>query len=101
MSTQASDLLCVLWFAKQSGLWKTGKQKESKKSKSHISIAPLFETIDDLQRAQHIIRSLHSNTHYRQYLYDNNNTQAKMVESLQVTIISTMPLVISRIYKLN
>ena len=79
MSTQASDLLCVLWFAKQSGLWKTGKQKESKKSKSHISIAPLFETIDDLQRAQHIIRSLHSNTHYRQYLYDNNNTQEIMV----------------------
>lgn len=79
MSTQASDLLCVLWLAKQSGLWKVGRQAESKSGKAYISITPLFETIDDLQRAQGIIRSLHTNTHYRQYLYDNNNTQEIMV----------------------
>ncbi|TLD90251.1 MULTISPECIES: phosphoenolpyruvate carboxylase [Helicobacter] len=79
MSTQASDLLCVLWFAKQSGLWKAGKQQEAKSGKAYISITPLFETIDDLQRAKNIIRILHTNAHYRQYLYDNNNTQEVMV----------------------
>ncbi|MCX2717099.1 phosphoenolpyruvate carboxylase [Helicobacter sp. MIT 21-1697] len=79
MSTKPSDLLCVLWFAKQSGLWKPGKKKEGKKGKASISITPLFETIDDLQRAQSIIRTLYTNTHYQQYLFDHNNTQEIMV----------------------
>lgn len=77
MSTEASDLLCVLWLAKQSGLWKAGKA--GKKGRASISITPLFETIDDLQRAQHIIDTLCANAHYRQYLTDNNNTQEVMV----------------------
>ena len=71
MSSQSSDLLCVLWFAKQSGL------REVKKSR--ISIAPLFETIEDLQRAQGIIRALYANPHYKQYLLDNELTQEIMV----------------------
>lgn len=79
MSTEVSDLLCVLWFAKQSSLWKPGKKKEAKSGKAKISITPLFETIEDLQRAQQIIRSLYENEHYRQYLCDNNNTQEIMV----------------------
>ncbi len=79
MSTQASDLLCVLWFAKQSGLWKPGKKKEGKKGKASVSITPLFETIDDLQRAQSIIQTLYANTHYQQYLFDHNSTQEIMV----------------------
>ncbi|WP_300720183.1 phosphoenolpyruvate carboxylase [uncultured Helicobacter sp.] len=79
MSSEASDLLCVLWFAKQSGLWKGGKKSEGKRGKARISITPLFETIDDLQRAQHIIKVLHTNPHYQQYMYDNDNTQEIMV----------------------
>ncbi len=61
MSSEPSDLLCVLWFAKQSGLWKPGKKKESKKGRAKISIAPLFETIDDLQHAKHTIKTLYAN----------------------------------------
>ncbi len=79
MSSEPSDLLCVLWFAKQSGLWKPGKKKESKKGRAKISIAPLFETIDDLQHAKHTIKTLYANTHYQQYLLDNDNTQEIMV----------------------
>ncbi|TLD96364.1 phosphoenolpyruvate carboxylase [Helicobacter jaachi] len=79
MCTEASDLLCVLWFAKQSGLWKPGKKKEAKSGKAKISITPLFETIDDLQRAQSIIQTLCVNPHYRQYLLDNQSTQEIMI----------------------
>lgn len=79
MSMQPSDLLCVLWFAKQSGLWKPGKKKEAKAGKAKISITPLFETIDDLQHAEGIIRTLHANAYYQQYLIDRNNEQEIMV----------------------
>ena len=79
MSAEPSDLLCVLWLAKQSGLWKPGKKKERKKGRAKVSITPLFETIDDLQRAGHIIKTLYANPHYQQYLIDNDNTQEVMV----------------------
>lgn len=79
MCTQPSDLLCVLWFAKQSGLWKMGKKADGKKGRAKISITPLFETIDDLQRARNIIQTLHSNNYYQQYIYDNDNTQEIMI----------------------
>lgn len=79
MSTEASDLLCVLWFAKQSGLWKSGKKSENKKGRAKISITPLFETIEDLQRAKNIILTLYANPFYQQYLLDNDSVQEIMV----------------------
>lgn len=80
MSTQASDLLCVLWLAKQSELWKTSKEIKHKiKPKARISITPLFETIDDLQRAPMIIKTLFDNPHYKQYLIDHQMQQEVMI----------------------
>ncbi len=84
MTTEASDLLCVLWLAKQSGLWKPSKDekredKEDKKQRVKIAITPLFETIDDLQRAGGIIRTLVNNKHYAHYLHDCNMRQEIMV----------------------
>ncbi|WP_104637255.1 phosphoenolpyruvate carboxylase [Helicobacter felis] len=70
MTTQASDLLCVLWLAKQSRL-------VSKNLK--IYITPLFETIADLQHAQVIMRTLSQNPHYRAYLEIMEFKQAIMV----------------------
>ncbi|MCI7046715.1 phosphoenolpyruvate carboxylase [Helicobacter sp.] len=72
MCQGANDLLCVLWFAKQSGLWKQGK-------KTRICIAPLFETIGDLENAPVILRELCSNPHYTEYLQSRKNHQEIMI----------------------
>ncbi|TLD86190.1 phosphoenolpyruvate carboxylase [Helicobacter sp. MIT 05-5294] len=72
MCQSANDLLCVLWFAKQSGLWCKGK-------KTRISISPLFETIGDLESAPKILRELSANPHYAEYLQSRKNRQEIMI----------------------
>ncbi len=72
MTTDASDLLAVLWFAKQAHLWIPGKE-------AHISITPLFETIQDLQNASTIIQELYTIKPYRRYLKDRGNIQEVMI----------------------
>ncbi len=72
MCQSANDLLCVLWFAKQSGLWCKGK-------KTRISISPLFETIGDLESAPKILRELCANPHYAEYLQSRKNRQEIMI----------------------
>ncbi|BEG56651.1 hypothetical protein NHP21005_03390 [Helicobacter sp. NHP21005] len=67
MTTQASDLLAVLWLAKQVGLEKD------------LYITPLFETIEDLNHAPAILKALHANPHYQAYLQGMQNTQEIMV----------------------
>ena len=44
-----------------------------------VDIVPLFETIDDLQRASDIMRQLYENKNYRQHLKQRNNSQTIMV----------------------
>ncbi|PAF52992.1 phosphoenolpyruvate carboxylase [Helicobacter sp. 13S00482-2] len=78
MTTQASDLLCVLWLCKQSGLWKPSKN-DNERENAKINITPLFETIDDLQRAKDIIKTLSENKHYAHYLRDTQMTQEIMI----------------------
>jgi phosphoenolpyruvate carboxylase len=72
MTEDASDVLSVLWFAKQSGLWEEGK-------KSKISITPLFETIGDLQKASTIMQTLIDNEVYKKYLDDRRMIQEIMI----------------------
>ncbi|MRI83565.1 MAG: phosphoenolpyruvate carboxylase [Nitratiruptor sp.] len=72
MSQDPSDLLALLWFAKQAGLWIPGQR-------ATISITPLFETIDDLQRAAQVMERLYHNPHYHRYLLDRNQTQEIMI----------------------
>ncbi|MFP4332146.1 MAG: phosphoenolpyruvate carboxylase [Campylobacterales bacterium] len=72
MTKKGTDLLAVLWFAKQANLWH--KNKFTK-----ISITPLFETIEDLRDAPKIIRYLAKNPHYRAYLEDRNYIQEVMI----------------------
>lgn len=72
MCQSANDLLCVLWFAKQSGLWCKGK-------KTRISISPLFETIEDLESAPKILHALCANPHYAEYLQSRKNRQEIMI----------------------
>lgn len=72
MTTDASDLLIILWFIKQTKLWNPGH-------KAQIAITPLFETINDLKQASNIMQTLHQNPHYSTYLLDCNYTQEIMV----------------------
>ena len=72
MTQSMEDLLCVLWFAKQSKLW-----QEEKRTK--ISISPLFETISDLENAPQIISELAQNKHYANYLKSRKNYQEIMI----------------------
>lgn len=44
-----------------------------------VDIVPLFETIDDLQRAASIMKRLYSNKIYRQHISHRNNTQTIML----------------------
>lgn len=78
MTTEASDLLCVLWCLKQSGLWQPSNEC-NKEINAKIRITPLFETIDDLQRAKDIIKTLSENKHYAHYLRDLKNIQEIMI----------------------
>ncbi|MFC3846924.1 phosphoenolpyruvate carboxylase [Helicobacter baculiformis] len=71
MTTQASDLLSVLWLAKQHAL--------THGHPFQIYITPLFETIHDLQHAQTIMRTLSQNPHYRAYLESMHWQQEIMV----------------------
>lgn len=72
MTTDASDLLTILWFIKQTKLWIPGKKAE-------IAITPLFETINDLKHANAIMQTLSQNIHYSTYLKDCNQIQEIMV----------------------
>lgn len=72
MTQDESDLLSVLWFAKQSGLYKEG-------NRAQISISPLFETIEDLQKAGEIMEYLARHETYGRYLKDHNNVQEIMI----------------------
>ena len=72
MCQSSNDLLCVLWFAKQSGLWREGK-------KTRISLSPLFETIGDLENAPTILRELCANPQYVEYLHSRKNNQEIMI----------------------
>ena len=109
MTTDASDLLIVLWFAKQTNLWKPSKENKepnlldslesnpatninksifskacidsskNPKTRARIAITPLFETIDDLKRAGSIMQTLVANKHYAHYLRDIGMRQEIMV----------------------
>jgi phosphoenolpyruvate carboxylase len=49
------------------------------KEQLNVDIVPLFETIDDLQRAPEVMRQLYKNEAYSQHLKRRNNNQTIMV----------------------
>ncbi len=53
----------------------TGWQKQN----LTVDIVPLFETIDDLQHAESIMKKLYSNKTYRQHITNRSNTQTIML----------------------
>ncbi|ABW29534.1 phosphoenolpyruvate carboxylase [Acaryochloris marina] len=69
MSHDASDLLEVLLLAKESGLF------DPTTASGTLHVIPLFETVDDLQRAPGVMTQLFDLTFYRNYLVDAQASQ--------------------------
>jgi phosphoenolpyruvate carboxylase len=72
MAQGADDALAVLWLARQAGLVDAGGQVP-------LDIAPLFETIDDLQAARSVMASLFTNPVYRDHLRARGGEQIVML----------------------
>lgn len=76
MTHEASHLLEVALLAKMSGLISCDTHG---KVQSEIHIAPLFETVKDLEHAEPTLESLFQNPVYRQLLAFTNDTQEIML----------------------
>jgi len=74
MTQNVSDLLAVLLFAKEAGIYANEHHPERT-----ISVVPLFETIEDLRHAPHILKQLLDNAAYRDYLRKHNDVQEIMI----------------------
>jgi len=86
MTSQASDLMCVLLLAKEAGLidlrGKSGRGWQSRSDRqrySALQVVPLFETLNDLHNAPEIMRKLFSNEVYRRNLAARGNLQEVMI----------------------
>lgn len=64
MTSSASNVLEVLLFAKESGLY----IKDNDSISSQLNIVPLFETIDDFKNAPKIMKTLYESKVYRKHL---------------------------------
>jgi len=76
MTHAASHVLEVMYLATIAGL--TGKD-ESGESFCNISISPLFETIEDLEHIEDVLKSLFENKVYNNLLKASGNLQEAML----------------------
>ncbi|MBW5448203.1 phosphoenolpyruvate carboxylase [Cohnella sp. CFH 77786] len=76
MTESASDMLEVMVFAKEAGLF---RRREDGTVESSIQAVPLFETIDDLHAAPAIMRKLFELPIYRQCLANAGNLHEVML----------------------
>ncbi len=74
MTTQASDLLSILLFAKECGVYDRELYPERT-----INIVPLFETIGDLRNAPELFEKLLAQPVYAEYLKHRKNLQEIMI----------------------
>jgi phosphoenolpyruvate carboxylase len=73
MTQNKSDLLAVLLFAKEAGIYSPGKSDRT------ISVVPLFETIEDLQNAPKLFQALLQIDAYKNYIVQRGNLQEVMI----------------------
>ena len=64
MTHGVSDLLEVLLFCKEAGLYRVGPNGVE----SDLDVVPLFETIEDLHNCGHLVREMLQNPAYRKHL---------------------------------
>ncbi len=75
MTHQTSDILEVLLLAKECGLWSLEPTAES----CRLDVAPLFETIEDLDQAESFLERLYSDPVYKRHLSFRKNFQEVML----------------------
>ncbi|MEQ8848595.1 phosphoenolpyruvate carboxylase [Botrimarina sp.] len=76
MTKQASDLLTVLWLWSWSERVDGGQPEDAS---LHLPIIPLFETIDDLQRAPRILGGAFATPAYREHVARCGDRQTVMI----------------------
>jgi phosphoenolpyruvate carboxylase len=77
MTRQASDVLCVQLLARQVGLLEVDTRGRC--TANHLRITPLFESIEDLERAPEVLRRLLENPFYRSSLSQSGDLQEIML----------------------
>ena len=75
MTTEPDDLLRVLLLAREAGLVDLAAQPP----RSSLDVVPLFETLDDLERAPDVMRALLADPVYRRQLAARGNRQEVMI----------------------
>ncbi len=73
MAQGVDDVLAVLVLARWGGLSKPGAADVP------LDVAPLFETVDDLERGPQVMRSLFADPHYRAHLAARGMRQIVMI----------------------
>jgi phosphoenolpyruvate carboxylase len=77
MAHQASDVLCVQLLARRAGLLEVNQSGRC--TANHLRITPLFETIEDLDRASDVLRRLLEDPFYRSSLSRLDDLQEIML----------------------
>jgi phosphoenolpyruvate carboxylase len=75
MTTEPDDLLRVLLLAREAGL----ADLSADPPESRLDVVPLFETLDDLERAPEVMRALLDDPLYRRQLAARGNRQEVMI----------------------
>jgi phosphoenolpyruvate carboxylase len=77
MAHHASDVLCVQMLARRAGLLEV--DDEGRCTANHLGVSPLFETVDDLERAPEVLGYLLEDPFYRSSLEVGGNLQEIML----------------------
>jgi phosphoenolpyruvate carboxylase len=77
MTHHASDVLCVQLLARRAGLLEV--DEEGRCSANHLRVSPLFETVDDLERAPEVLGYLLEDPFYRSSLEEGGDLQEIML----------------------
>lgn len=72
---QASDVLCALWLARRSGLFRPGPAlRDSAGTSSRLGFVPAFRA-SSLGHATYLLATLYANAAYKRHLAARGNTQ--------------------------
>jgi phosphoenolpyruvate carboxylase len=77
MAHHASDVLCVQLLSRRAGLLEV--DEKGRCSANHLRVSPLFETVDDLERAPEVLRYLLEDPFYRSSLQEAGDLQEIML----------------------
>ena len=77
MARQASDVLCVQLLARRVGLLQVDERGRC--TANHLRVTPLFESIEDLERAPNVLHRLLEDPFYRSSLSQSGDLQEIML----------------------